>query len=76
MKTIPAGKFKAQCLALLDEVARTNEPIVITKYRKPVAKLLPFDEGKDEIDTSLRGLATFVGDIVSPIGEEWEAAKE
>ncbi|MCH7676509.1 type II toxin-antitoxin system Phd/YefM family antitoxin, partial [candidate division KSB1 bacterium] len=38
MKTIQAGKFKAQCLALLDAVAQTNEPLVITKHGKPVAK--------------------------------------
>ena len=76
MKTIQAGKFKARCLALLDEVAQTNEPLVITKHGKPVAKLLPFDSNKDSTDDSLRGLATFVGDIISPIGEEWEAAEE
>ena len=76
MKTIQAGKFKARCLALLDEVAQTNEPLVITKHGRPVAKLLPFDSRKDSTDASLKGLATFIGDIVSPIGDEWEAAKE
>ncbi len=76
MKTIQAGKFKAQCLALLDAVAQTNEPLVITKHGKPVAKLLPFDNKKDSADASLKGLATFVGDIISPIDDEWEAAKE
>ena len=76
MKTIQAGKFKARCLALLDEVAQTNEPLVITKHGKPVAKLVPFDSKKDSADASLKGLATFVGDIISPIDEEWEAARE
>ena len=76
MKTIQAGKFKARCLALLDEVAQTNQPLVITKHGKPVAKLVPFDSKKDSTDVSLKGLATFVGDIISPIGDEWEAARE
>lgn len=76
MKTIQAGKFKAQCFALLDEVARTNEPLIITKHGKPVAKLLPFDKEKDSTATPLKGLATFIGDIMSPIYDEWEAAKE
>jgi len=76
MKTIQAGKFKAQCLALLDVVAQTHEPLVITKHGKPVAKLLPFDSEKESSETPLKGLATFVGDIVSPIDDEWEASKE
>ena len=76
MKTIQAGKFKSQCLALLDEVAQTNEPLVITKSGKPVAKLVAYDSKKDGSDAPLKGLATFVGDLVSPIDDEWESAKE
>jgi prevent-host-death family protein len=76
MKSIQAGKFKAQCLALLDEVAQTNEPLIITKHGKPVAKLLPFDNKKDGNKTPLKGLATFIGDIISPLDDDWEAAKE
>ena len=76
MKTIQAEKFKAQCLALLDEVAQTNEPLVITKHGKPVAKLLPYNSEKEGADAPLKGLATFIGDIISPIDEEWEAVKD
>jgi len=39
--TIGAGDFKAKCLKLLDEVARTREPLVVTKHGKAVAKLVP-----------------------------------
>jgi len=39
MKTVPAAKFKEQCLALLDHV--DPEGIIITKHGKPVAKLVP-----------------------------------
>ena len=38
MKSVPAAKFKEQCLALLDHV--DPEGIVITKHGKPVAKLV------------------------------------
>ena len=75
MQTIQAGKFKAQCLALLDEVAQTHQPLIITKYGRPVAKLVPFDAEKDQQETPLKGLATHVGDILSPIDDEWEAAE-
>jgi prevent-host-death family protein len=38
VKTIPAAKFKAQCLSLLRRL--TPEGIVITKRGKPVARLV------------------------------------
>lgn len=41
MKQITATQFKARCLRLLDEVAETGEPIVITKRGRPVARLEP-----------------------------------
>jgi prevent-host-death family protein len=37
---VPAAKFKATCLGLMDRVASTGEVIVITKYGKPVARLV------------------------------------
>lgn len=40
-KTMPASEFKAKCLALMDEVARTGEAVLITKNGKPVAQLAP-----------------------------------
>ena len=42
-KTVPAGEFKQKCLALIDRVAATREPIVISKYGKPVARLMPLE---------------------------------
>ena len=40
-RTIKASEFKAKCLALLDEVERTGETLVITKKGKPVAQVTP-----------------------------------
>ena len=39
MRTIQASEFKAKCLALMDEVARNNEVLLITKNGKPIAEL-------------------------------------
>ena len=75
MKTLAAAKFKAQCLALIDSVAQNHEPIIITKYGKPMVKVVPINEKKDLNRKPLKGAATYIGDIVSPIDEEWEAAK-
>lgn len=72
--TIGAGDFKAKCLKLLDEVAHSKEPLVITKRGKPVAKLVPIPT---EIDLygALEGSVVAEGDIVSPLDNEWEAFK-
>ena len=43
---ISAGKFKATCLKLMDRVASTGEPVIITKRGKPLAKLVPIREDK------------------------------
>jgi prevent-host-death family protein len=42
---ITAVKFKATCLKLIDQVAETGEPVVITKRGKVLARLVP-DRGK------------------------------
>ena len=48
MKTIAAAEFKAHCLTLMDDVQATKRPLVITKRGKPVAKLVPIEERKDD----------------------------
>ena len=71
---IPAGKFKAVCLKLMDQVQETHEEVIITKRGHPVAKLVPVDT------TASRPLFGFIengvvihGDIIAPTGEPWEA---
>lgn len=75
MKEMAAGEFKAQCLSVMDQVQQTGEPVLITKYGKPVAKLVPARAGADEVFGYMKGKATIVGDIVSPVTplEDWES---
>ena len=40
-RSVPAAEFKATCLALMDEVETLGSEIIITKHRRPVAKLSP-----------------------------------
>jgi prevent-host-death family protein len=68
-KHVPAGRFKAECLALLDRVARTREAIVVTKRGRPVAEVVPVQRQRQR---SLRGSVTVHGDIVAPILEAWD----
>jgi prevent-host-death family protein len=73
MKTIAAGRFKANCLALMDEVQTKRDVIVITKRGKPVAKLVPYTGGADDLFGFFQGKGSVSGDIVSPFlsASEW-----
>jgi prevent-host-death family protein len=74
MKQIAAGEFKARCLAIMDQVLQSGEPVVITKHGKPVVKLVPAENQTDEIFGYMAGKAKIVGDIVGPVTplEDWE----
>lgn len=69
-RAVAAGEFKAKCLKLLDEVAETGEPIVITKFGKPVARLMPIREHRKPLFGAMRGTVLWEGDIISPLGED------
>jgi prevent-host-death family protein len=73
MKEMPAGVFKAECLAIMDEVQAKREPVLITKHGKPVAKLVPVDGKRPSLFGSMKHEMTIVGDIVSPAipAEDW-----
>lgn len=73
--TVPAGVFKAKCLKMIDEVAETRQPLVITKRGKAVARLIPEPPKKQTLFGSMKGSVLWEGDIISPTDEEWEAMK-
>ncbi len=77
MKTMAISEFKAHALRVLDEVAKFQETIVITKRGKPIAQVVPHQ--KSEMNSAPGKLAdTFVfeKDIVAPLGEGlWEACR-
>jgi prevent-host-death family protein len=72
---IKASEFKAKCLALMDEVARTGDTVVITKNGKPVAELVPHRARKQSLRGLLKDELFITGDIVSPIDVEWDVLK-
>jgi prevent-host-death family protein len=73
MRKMASSSLKVHCLAVIDEVQAKRETVVITKHGKPVAKLVPINQGADEIYNFLCGKGTIVGDVVSPAisPEEW-----
>ncbi len=77
MTTMQASEFKAKCLALMDEVARTGVTILITKNGKPVAELRPHRPPRIKSPIGLhRGRSAILGDIIEPIGSGvWKALR-
>ena len=77
MTEIPAGKFKTHCLTIMEEVRTTRNPVLITKRGRPVAKLVPADQSRDDFIGHLKGVVEIVGDIESPVEapETWEALR-
>jgi antitoxin (DNA-binding transcriptional repressor) of toxin-antitoxin stability system len=59
----------------MDRVARTREPIVITKRGRPVAKLVPPDEVRTDAPLFgyMAGSAEIRGDIVHSPQPAWSA---
>lgn len=67
MHTIQASEFKATCLALMDEVARTGETIVVTKNGRPVAELRPHRPPRIASPLGLHaGQSEILGDVIEP----------
>lgn len=74
---IPAGEFKTRCLKLMDRVKESHEEITITKFGKPVAKLVAAeDEAPKSLFGFLKGSVTIKGDILKPTGERWDAENQ
>ena len=72
-RSIPATEFKANCLALLDEVAMTKETLVVTKHGRPIARVLPAGERR-----GLIGSVTFhiSDDEFVNWGSDWKDDRE
>jgi len=71
-KIISAGKFKAECLQLMDFVHDTHQSIIITKHKKPVARLAPIEDTPIDIFGCMKDTVTIQADIIEPIDVKWE----
>jgi prevent-host-death family protein len=79
-ETISISEFKATCLAVLERVRRTRNPVVVTKYGEPVAEVVPTTpepQGRDWLG-AMRGRGRVVGDIIAPASDpdEWEVLRD
>ena len=70
---VNVSTFKAKCLGLLDEVAETGRPLIVTKRGRPVARVVAVED-----PPSLRNSVRFLvsdDEIVEPIDAAWNATR-
>ena len=72
MTRIAAGKFKDQCLKILDRVAETRTPVVVTKRGRPIASVVPFSAPSKAQDRLAGSILAEHGDPFGT-GEDWDA---
>jgi prevent-host-death family protein len=78
MRKMAAGKFKARCLAVMEEVRATGEPVIVTKRGEPVVKLVPAQPKEGDLFGFMAGEFRITGDIESPVVpiSAWEVTKQ
>jgi len=79
MQEIAISKFKATCLAVLEKVKKTGQPILVTRFGHPVAEIRPPNQLAATRRFGQRiNTGVILGDIVGPTGDEsdWEAAQD
>ena len=69
---IPASRFKAQCLAILDKVERSRAPVVVTKHGRPVARLVPIDAPEHRDTQGSVELIVREDEAYYGTGENWD----
>jgi prevent-host-death family protein len=68
MKSVAISTFKARCLALLEDVARTGKPLLVTKRGRPLARLTAADHSRSSFpQDTLRDSVETLGDVVAPV---------
>jgi prevent-host-death family protein len=74
MERIAISEFKATCLAVLERVRRTGQPVLVTRRGEPVAEIVPPSPAARGTSWlgSARGTGEIVGDIVAPAADPEE----
>jgi len=80
MREIAISEFKAKCLAVLEQVRATKQPVRITRFGQPVAEVVPPTPVVDRAAWigSMKDTMEILGDIISPATDEdeWEVLRD
>ena len=74
MTTVKISQFKAQCIAMLKQVQKTREPLVVTLRGKPLVEVMPAGSGGGNVELGkLKGCIDIKGDLINTdFDDEWE----
>jgi hypothetical protein len=75
---MPVSKFKATCLAVLEDVRKTRTPIRVTRFGKPIADVMPPAANPSGSWLGcMRETMEVTGDLVEPVHafDDWKAAR-
>lgn len=72
VREISAEEFASRCLELLDELAESGEELLVRRNGQEFV----LARGRRWNRPSLKHMVTFMGDVESPIGDEWEAERD
>jgi antitoxin (DNA-binding transcriptional repressor) of toxin-antitoxin stability system len=76
VNTIQVDEFQQHCLALMEQVARTGEGLIIIQNGSPIVELRPAaNQSRPSPFGIHKGQIQIIGDIMSPIDVEWDAMK-
>jgi len=73
-RTIMASRFKAECLAILDQVEQLKMSVTVTKHGRPIARVVPLEDS--EYPQSMMGSVRLVAEddeAYYRTGEAWDA---
>lgn len=72
MQTYSISYFKSHLLSLLDDFEKNNDTILITKWGKPIAEVIPHrkQDPSRNLPGTLSGTVIEEKDIMTPFGEE------
>lgn len=75
MQEIQISRFRTTCLSVLDRVAKTRQPVLVTRFGKPVARILPPPAPPGAWLGAMKDSGRIHGDLVAPAvdSSHWEA---
>ena len=79
METIAISAFKATCLAVLERVRKTRQPLLVTKRGVPIAQVNPPPPASHKDQSAfgcMADTAEEIEDIVEPLApDDWDALR-
>ncbi len=73
-RTMMASRFKAECLAVLDQVEQMHISVTITKHGRPIARIVPLSDDRPTMGTVR--LVAEDDEAYYSTGEHWDVERQ